>query len=179
MLKPNGTRLSMVFPRVLLQISGQVSTDIKEFCEMDSTLDVSPLDQWALVNRGGCEFVKKAINAQMSGYKGVIILDTQNETKFSRLIASADNAVPASFVRIPVIFLLSPQSNVIRRERGSQATLAFFLQEDPVLHLSEFLDAPPTEHDRGAELMEVPGVPVDGAHLSGTTLFHIPAGFFR
>ena len=68
----------------------------------------------AVVDRGDCQFAEKAINAQVAGYSAVIILDTQNATKFSRLIASANNQIPVSFIRIPILFLLPNQGEKLK-----------------------------------------------------------------
>ena len=69
----------------------------------------------AIGYRGDCEFVIKAINAQAAGYKGLIILDTKNETKFRKIIYSANNSVPASFVRIPIIFLKFSEAKIVQK----------------------------------------------------------------
>ena len=68
----------------------------------------------AVVDRGDCQFAEKAINAQVAGYSAVIILDTQNATKFSRLIASESNQIPVAFLRIPILFLLPNQAEKLQ-----------------------------------------------------------------
>lgn len=69
----------------------------------------------AVVDRGDCQFAEKAINAQAAGYRAVIIVDThQNSTKFTRLIASASNQIPVSFLRIPILFLLPNQGEKLK-----------------------------------------------------------------
>ena len=96
----------------------------------------------ALVERGNCQFAQKAINAQAAGYAGIIILDTQNATKFSRLIASSQNQIPAQFLRIPVLFLLpsegaklkqiSNQEIIIQKKMKPQDILDYLSKQSPL-----------------------------------------------
>ena len=74
--------------------------------------DSSRQEVIARVSRGGCEFATKAINAQAAGFKGLIILDNRNSTTFTKLVASDLNAIPASFIRIPVAFLMLRESKI-------------------------------------------------------------------
>ena len=66
-----------------------------------------------MVNRGGCEFLTKALFAQTAGYAGLIVLDTKINTEFKRIVYG--NNRRAFFVRIPVVFVLKPDADVISK----------------------------------------------------------------
>jgi len=68
---------------------------------------------FAVVNRGGCEFLTKALFAQTAGYAGLIVLDTKINTEFKRIVYG--NNRRAFFVRIPVVFVLKPDADVISK----------------------------------------------------------------
>ena len=70
--------------------------------------------RFALAQRGGCEFLTKALFAQSAGYDGIIILDNQEDTPFTRIIYERTNN-RAFFVRIPVIFLLQNEVEAIEK----------------------------------------------------------------
>ena len=66
-----------------------------------------------MVSRGGCEFLTKALFAQTAGYAGLIVLDTKINTEFKRIVYG--NNRRAFFVRIPVVFVLKPDADVISK----------------------------------------------------------------
>ena len=66
--------------------------NLTTFCHMDQLPVGGGNDeksrQIAFAKRGDCEFAVKAINAQATGYKALIILDMKNEkTNFSRIVS--------------------------------------------------------------------------------------------
>ena len=63
----------------------------------------------ALIDRGQCTFVAKAKLAQSAGFQAVVILDNQSHTGFTHIFGD-DNSV-----RIPVVFLLKPESDKVRK----------------------------------------------------------------
>ena len=83
------------------------------FCNIDSYNSQNE-GRFALAQRGGCEFLTKALFAQSAGYDGIIILDNQEDTPFTRIIYERTNN-RAFFVRIPVIFLLQNEVDVIEK----------------------------------------------------------------
>ena len=69
----------------------------------------------------------KALFAQSAGYDGIIILDNQEDTPFTRIIYERTNN-RAFFVRIPVIFLLENEVDVI--EKLPLGSYSAYLQND-------------------------------------------------
>ena len=55
----------------------------------------------------------KAIFAQTAGYIGLIVLDNKINTEFKRIVYGDNNR--AFFVRIPVVFVLKPDTDVINK----------------------------------------------------------------
>ena len=111
---------------------------------------------FALAKRGGCEFSTKAINAQASGFQGLVIFDTENGTKFSQLVSSPENSIGASFLRIPVVFLRLTEAEIVEKELQNYLQLDFFIQDDSS---KNFVPIPLTKKstlgDKIAEKIEV------------------------
>ena len=55
----------------------------------------------------------KALFAQTAGYTGLIVLDNKINTNFNRIVYGNNNR--AFFVRIPIVFVLKPDADVINK----------------------------------------------------------------
>ena len=107
----------LIKPLFLLnfQINGMlknIKNQTSQFCEMIQ-YDPNLSGSFAMVERGGCEFLTKALNAQTAGYEGLIILDNKNNTSFTRIVYGNNNR--AYFIRIPVVFLLHSEAQIIKK----------------------------------------------------------------
>ena len=98
----------------------QIKGDFKNTNKNESALlcSIVPYDSknvgnFAVVNRGGCEFLTKALFAQTAGYTGLIVLDNKINTNFNRIVYGNNNR--AFFIRIPIVFVLKPDADVINK----------------------------------------------------------------
>ena len=92
-LRPDPPQLVIAFSPLLLtayccQISGELVDTHSSLCGPTSVLpptNLSPRLALALVFRGGCKFATKAENAVRAGWDGLVILDSENNTRVSKI----------------------------------------------------------------------------------------------
>ena len=72
------------------QISGELVASQTSLCsrhgtEVQPPLSPTKVPRLALVFRGGCKFATKAENAVRAGWDGLVILDSENNTRVSKI----------------------------------------------------------------------------------------------
>lgn len=79
----------------------------------------------ALVDRGTCTFVQKALTAQAAGAIGVVLVDNRKETCLAPAMGGTDTSV-----RIPIVSLTQDDGNALRAQLAN-ATVSGILRVDP------------------------------------------------
>jgi hypothetical protein len=70
--------------------------------------------KWALVDRGTCQFIEKAFNAQQAGAIGMILADNRRETCYPPGMGIADPPIDPALITIPIISVSQDDGAAIR-----------------------------------------------------------------